>query len=228
MNGKSLNKQLWAMMCLLIAGLVIVAICESVISRMALYDSRRLALTHEGQTAVSVVMHWKKMAQAGSMSTDDAKRNAIAELRDMRYGDNQSGYFNIYDSQAVRVMNLDQQTEGKGAPDLVHPNGKHIALEVIKSDGPGGDHFTTYQWPHPGQKTPVDKLVYSDYVPDWDWHIYTGDYVDDINDAFIAELLKGLIAVAIVGGVLGIAMHLVIRRIRRSIGGEPQVAADVA
>ena len=40
MNGKTLNKQLWKMMCLLIAGLLIVAICESVILRLSLCDNR--------------------------------------------------------------------------------------------------------------------------------------------------------------------------------------------
>lgn len=85
---------------------------------------------------MSVVTHWKELAQAGSISTDAAKQSAIAEFRLVRYGSNKSGYFNIYDSKAIRVLNLDQKTEGTSATDLVDPSGKHIALAVIRSDAP--------------------------------------------------------------------------------------------
>jgi methyl-accepting chemotaxis protein len=56
----------------------------------------------------------------------------------------------------------------------------------------------------------VDKLVYSDYVPDWDCHIYTGDYVDDINATFIAAAAKEI-------------KELISRSVERTNAGEETV-----
>lgn len=228
MNQRTLNGQLWTIMILFIAGLLFVTICESVISRRSLYDSRRAELVNEVQTAVSVVRRWKEMSQAGVISADEAKRNAIADLRPIRYGGDGSGYFNIYDSKGMRVMMMDPAHDGTNAINSVDPDGRHYVQEIIRGDVAAGGHFTKYQYPHPGQTKPVEKLVYSSYVPEWDWHVFTGDYVDDIDKAFVNELLDGLVAVVVVGSVLGFAMHIAIGRVRRSIGGEPMIAAGVA
>jgi methyl-accepting chemotaxis protein len=217
------------MMALLLSGLFVVAGTESLIARMSLMASRKLALMQQVQTATSVVKYWEKLAQSGGLSDLQAKRNALEALRAMRYGAEGSGYFGVYDSNAIRILNpTDPKLETKSAEDSVDSDGKHVALEVIRSDAPSGTHFTEYRWPHPGQSQPVDKLVYSAYDPAWDWHLYTGAYVDDIDATFRGDLFSGLVSVLVVGAVLSTAMLLLIRSIRRSLGGDPAQAATIA
>ncbi|EDT41653.1 methyl-accepting chemotaxis protein [Burkholderia ambifaria] len=229
MKIRTLDGQLSTMITLFVAGLLAIAVCGALLSRASLYSSRKLALASQVQTAVSVVERWKGLAATGALSVSQAKADAIAELRVMRYGRDGSGYYGIYDSRAIRLLNpTNASLEGKSAADSVDPNGKHVALEVLRGDGPGGDHFTRYQWPHPGRTNPVDKLVYSSFVPEWDWHIYTGAYVDDIDHAFLDELVKVLCAVALIGTAFGLLMYSIVNRVRQSIGGDPATAVEVA
>jgi methyl-accepting chemotaxis protein len=227
-GNMTLSRQMLTMSILFLAGLALLTICEVAISRDALYQARKDALIHQVQTAESMVLRWKKLSESGLLSNEIAKKNAADDLRSMRYGTAGSGYFGIYDSNAIRIIASDLSTQGKSAADLVDPNGKRIALEIIQSNRLGHDHFATYQWPHPGQTKPVGKLVYSTYIPDWDWHIFTGDYIDDVDQVVVHLLLKGVLAAAIVGSVLGLALQRTIRGVKKSIGGEPMIAASMA
>ncbi|WP_090801526.1 methyl-accepting chemotaxis protein [Paraburkholderia tuberum] len=229
MGVRTLNANLRAMMALLILGLLAVAGTESGLNRMSLMEGRKVALQQEVETAMSAAERWKQLADSGAISQSDAKSNAISELRAMRYGADGSGYFGIYDSNAVRILNpTNPKLENQSAAGSTDPNGKHVALEVIRSNDPGANHLTQYQWPHPGQTKPVDKLVYSAYLPTWDWHVYTGAYVDDIDTTFERDLIKGLASVILVGFLLSGVMLLLIRSVSRSLGGDPAVAAAVA
>ncbi len=228
MKQQTLNRQLWMMMFLFAAGLLLVTTCAAFVSRQSLYNTRRAVLASEVEAAAKIVLHWKEKAERGAIPTDDAKRDVIAELRPLRFGSERTGYLNIYDSKGMRVMMLDPALEGTSAAGLVDPDGRHIAQEIFRADSPGGDHFTKYQIQHPGQTEKIEKFVYSTYVPGWDWHVFMGDYVDDIDKVFIKELLEGLALAIVVGSVLGLVMHILINGIRRSIGGEPMVAARLA
>jgi methyl-accepting chemotaxis protein len=229
MERLTLQQRLWAMLVLVLLSLIAVATINAFNARSSLMEDRKLALEQQVQTAGSVVESWRQKASSGLLPDSTAKQNAIAALRIMRYGINNSGYFGIYDSNVIRVLNpADPKLENLSAAGSIDPNGKHVAVLVVKSNDPGGDHLTEYQWPRPGQTVPVNKLVYSTYIPEWDWHIYTGAYVDDIDTAFERVLAKGFSVVAIIGGALATAMFLMIRSVRSSLGGEPAGAAAIA
>ncbi|WP_084690244.1 methyl-accepting chemotaxis protein [Paraburkholderia caledonica] len=84
-----------------------------------------------------------------------------------------------------------------------------------------------YRWPKPGQTVPVRKMTVSNVLPGWDWHVYTGAYLDDIDDAFRATLIRSLSAVAIIGALLTTFMAFIIRQVLRNLGGDPDYAKDV-
>ncbi|WP_337166242.1 cache domain-containing protein, partial [Vibrio fluvialis] len=47
------------------------------------------------------------------------------------------------------------------------------------------DKFTTYYFPKPGSTTPIGKLSYSIYLPEWDLVIGAGFYIDDVEQQLV-------------------------------------------
>ncbi|MBB3257371.1 methyl-accepting chemotaxis protein [Paraburkholderia bannensis] len=228
MKRLSLNQKAWSIVALVWIALVVLVVVNAAMTRLGMLDDRKSMLAQETQTALGMIGFYQKEASQGHLSADDAKRQAIAALRGLRYGADQSGYFGIYDSAATALLVPPKpELEGKSQAGMVDSNGTHIALEIVKSSSPGGNHFSSYVWPKPGHSSPVEKISYADAVPDWDWHLFTGVYVDDIDAAFYGALMRNLALVALVGAAITLGMFWLIRSIRTSLGGEPDYAADI-
>ncbi|WP_321781580.1 methyl-accepting chemotaxis protein [Paraburkholderia sp. J94] len=228
MKRLSLNQKAWSIVALLWIALIVMVVVNAIMTRTGMLDDRKASLAQQTQTALGTVTYFQKEAAAGHLSVDEAKRQAIGALRVMRYGADQSGYFGIYDSSVLALLVPPKpELEGKSQANMTDPNGTPVASEIVKSSSPGGNHFSTYVWPKPGHDKPVGKITYADLVPDWDWHVFTGIYVDDIDDAFYGSLLRNLALVMLIGAALTLGMFWLIRSIRASLGGEPDYAADI-
>ncbi|WP_279587326.1 methyl-accepting chemotaxis protein [Paraburkholderia caballeronis] len=224
----SLNRKAWSIVVLLWVSLIAMVVANAIMARRSTLDDRKSVLVQQTQVAVGIVAFYQKKAAANELSTDEAKRLAIAALRNLRYGDDQSGYFGIFDSSVVALLLPSKPSlESKNQSDLVDPHGTHLAVDIVRSSSPGGDHFSRYVWVKPGKPEPVAKLTYSALVPEWDWHVYTGVYLDDVEDAFIAALLRNLTVVGLIGIAMTAGMLWLIRSIRTSLGGDPDYAADL-
>ena len=228
MKRITLNQKAWSIVALLWASLVVLVVTNAFMTRSGLLADRKALLEQETQTAMGVVSYYQKEAAAGHMSADDAKRLAIATLRSMRYGENQSGYFGIYDSNVMAVLVPPKpEMEGKSQANTTDPRGTRVAVEIVKSSSPGGDGFSNYWWPKPGKDAPVEKISYSAFAQDWDWHVFTGVYTDDIDDAFEAALIRSLLLVAVIGAAVTLGLMWLIRIIRTSLGGDPEYASEI-
>nr|WP_322786910.1 methyl-accepting chemotaxis protein [Paraburkholderia acidipaludis] len=223
-----MNKRAWSIVALLWISLIVMVAANAVMTRQGMLSDRKDMLAQQTESAMSLIAWYQKQAASGRLSADDAKRQALAALRNMRYGADQSGYFGIYDSQTVALLVPPKpDMEGKSQADMVDPQGTHVAVEIVKSSSPGGDHYSQYVWPKPGHSSPVGKITYSDLVPAWDWHVFTGVYVDDIDDAFYRALAGNLTLICLIGAALTLGMLWLIRSIRTSLGGEPDYAAEI-
>ncbi len=224
----TLNQKAWSIVGLLWISLVVMVVANAFMTRSGMVADRKNLLEQETQTAMGVVSYYQKEADAGRLSADDAKRLAIATLRGMRYGDDQSGYFGIYDSNVVALLVPPKpEMEGKSQADTTDPRGTRVAFGIVKSSSTGGDGYSSYWWPKPGKSAPVEKITYSVFVPNWDWHVFTGIYTDDIDDAFRSALISDLVLVTVIGAAVTLGLMWLIRTIRRSLGGEPEYASEI-
>lgn len=228
MKRLTLNQKLWSILALLWFGLGVLVVTSAWMNRSDMLEQRKSMLSQQIDTALGVISYYQKKVGDNTLSVAEAKHQALENLRGLRYGADRSGYFGIYDSNVTALLVPSKpELERKSLADLVDPNGTHIAVEIVKSSSPGGNHFSEYVWPKPGSDTPVRKITCSDFVADWDWHVYTGVYVDDVDHLFYVTLLRDLLLAAIVTAVLTVGMLLLGRSIRTSLGGEPDYAAGL-
>lgn len=144
-------------------------------------DSYKAEIKSEVQSAISIVNTCYESYKSGSISEEEAKYKAKEILRGMRYGDDDSGYFWIDDTDYNLVMHpILQDQEGTNRKDLTDKNGVKIIQEIMKVAKTGG--YNEFYFTKSDGKTVAPKVAYSQEFSAWNWVITTGVYSDDIQN----------------------------------------------
>ncbi len=185
----TINKRLWALLGLVMLGMIGVIAHGLDDIRNQLFEDRIITTRQLVESVYNILVRYHGLAAKGGMSEADAKQAALDVIRDLRYG--QKDYFWINDSVPRMVMHpIKPELDGKDLRESKDPTGKHLfveMVEVVKRDGGGTVH---YLWPKPGADQPVPKISYVKHFKPWDWIIGTGIYVDDINKIFWRQFIK--------------------------------------
>ncbi len=227
MSRMSLNRKLWLSLALVWLGLLGVGLWSAVETRGLMLAERKAGMANLVEAAQGVVNGYYALSQNGKMSEADAQREALARLATMRYGE--SGYLFVMDSKPVVLMHptLPQMT-GKPVGDFKDPDGKLLYVAIVDAAKAGGRGFAQYRGRLPHSETAVPKISYVVRFAPWDWNITSGVFIKDIDTVYYQTLLGHLAVVLVIGAVISLAMVLIIRNVRASLGGEPEQAARLA
>ena len=227
MGQLSFNKKLWLPLVLSLIALLAVSLFSAFMARDIRIEERRADLTNIGQTALSIVKGYGALADSGALPREEAQKRAIAALKSIRYGTD--GYFSVSTSGQVIVMHpIKPELDGKDLSNFKDPAGTLLFVEISRAGAQPAGSFVNYLWPKVGAAEPVPKTSFVIGYKPWDWMLTTGAYMDDINASFMSTLwrLGALFAgVALALSALVVAIN---RGIMRTIGGDPQHAAEVA
>ena len=219
--------RLYLLVGLSLAVMFVAATFEFRSSRGQLFDERKALLKTADEIALSIVQQKHAMELNGSLPQAEAQRQALEELKQLRFGDN--GYVWVNDLQAVVLMHpFKPEMDGTDASHVKDPNGKALFVEFAKVARAQGDGYVDYMWPKPGVEQPVAKLSHVIRFEPWGWVIGNGVYVDDL-DAKFWETARGTLAIAGIGIVLMLAgSFALIRSVIRPIGRLQDVMKRIA
>ena len=145
-------------------------------------------LKNETITAISIIESVYKRQQAGQLTEEQAKLEAAALIRDIRYDDG-AGYFWIDTYDGVNVALLGRtETEGKSRLSATDPNGKQYVREMIQVAQSGGG-FTELMFAKPNTSNPLPKRNYTTVFAPYKWVVGTGVWIDYIDNK-VAEAQK--------------------------------------
>ncbi|QKJ65772.1 cache domain-containing protein [Deefgea piscis] len=207
---------------------VILLVCMMLLQlRGEMLDDRKDKVRNLAESAQTIVAHYEALSRQGKMDQASAKAAALLAVKAIRY-DGQE-YFWINDTTPTMLMHpLKPELDGKNLSNTKDPNGKALFVEmanVVRSQGAG---FVEYQWPKAGSDAPVDKISYVTSFQPWGWVIGTGIYLDDIHEHFMS-VLQILLPVCFISLMLiGYVLWALGAYLFRLLGGEPQVAVDLA
>ncbi|CAB3761358.1 methyl-accepting chemotaxis protein [Paraburkholderia solisilvae] len=227
MHKLGFAQKLWLPLIVSLVALLLVSVSAAWLSRQTRIDERKNDLINVAHVGLSIVGEYAALAKSGAMSEADARKEALARLRDIRYGED--GYLLVIDSTPRMVMHpIKPALNGKPLAQNADADGRHHYVTFAKvAQAPDGG-FVDYVFPHSQSTQAVGKIGYVARYAPWDWIIATGAYVDDIDAAFMESLY-------VVGGVfvvLALALASLVwvinRSILRTIGGDPRYAAHVA
>ncbi|MBW9102741.1 methyl-accepting chemotaxis protein [Paraburkholderia phenoliruptrix] len=223
----TLNKKLASMIAVLWFGLILIGGFGAWQSRASMIADRRGQLTALIDQANHVVGRYYALAQQHTLTEDEAKKQALATLESMRYG--KDGYISVNDSQPVMLMHpFKKELVGKNMGQFTDPAGNHLFTDIVTAGKREGGGFVDYLWAKPGSDKPVAKTSYSLHFQPWDLYLVTGMYMDDVQRAFYASLLRWLAITVALGAIATAIMVLVLRSVRRSLGGDLEVAVEHA
>jgi len=223
----SLNRKLWLSLALVWLGLLGVGLWSAIETRGTMLAERKAGMANLVEAAQGVVNGYYALSRNGKMSEADAQREALARLATMRYGE--SGYLFVMDSKPVVLMHptLPQMT-GKPVGDFKDPDGKLLYVAIVDAAKASGRGFAQYRGRLPHSETAVPKVSYVVRFAPWDWNITSGVFIKDIDTVYYQTLLGHLAVVLVIGALISLAMVLIIRNVRASLGGEPEQAARLA
>ncbi|WP_374618632.1 methyl-accepting chemotaxis protein [Pandoraea sp.] len=226
MQRFTLNTKLLLALGLMWISLLVICAWGSFHTRQTMIDERELGLKSVVDSATSVIKRYADAVDKGTLTKADAQRDALAQVRAMRFGE--SGYLSVSDTHNNVVMHpIKPELDGKNLAGFKDPAGNYVFREISKIGRTGGGYFT-YLWPKPGHDKPVGKISRVGYFAPWDWCVTGGVYTDDINDAFYRSLAQWAGLLVVLGGIVSAAMLLIIRNIKKSLGGEPHYAVEIA
>ncbi|WP_061145097.1 methyl-accepting chemotaxis protein [Caballeronia arvi] len=223
----TLNRKLGSMIAVLWIGLIAIGIIGAWQNRTSMIDDRKEQLKTLVNEAHAITAHYAALAANKTLTEEEAKKRALEAVGAIRYGTD--GYLSINDSHPKMVMHpIKSGMNGQDLSGYTDPAGNHLFVDIVKAgDQPGGG-FVNYLWPKPGSDKPVGKMSYSQRFAQWDWYLVTGMYMDDVQSAFYASALRWLAITALLGGIATAAMLIVLRSIRRNLGGELELAVGAA
>jgi methyl-accepting chemotaxis protein len=189
-------------------------------------EERKTQLHNAGDMAQSVAKHYAALATSGALTDAEARKQALAQIKSLRYGAN--GYLTVLGATAVLMHPFKPELIGTDPAAFKDPDGTRVYADAMAQVRDQGSGFTQYLWAKPGEQKPVPKLAFNNGFKDWNWTFQTGTYIDDLNSAFYKDLTVSLTILAVAGAALSALVLLIARNIERSVGGEPEFAAQVA
>ncbi|WP_020206272.1 MULTISPECIES: cache domain-containing protein [Cupriavidus] len=148
---------------------------ERALVEAAYLQSKETELRHYVELAQSAIA---PMVRSGrnDAATRDAAMQALARLD---YGPD--GYFFLYDMQGRNLMHPRQpELVGQDLWSLRDPKGEPTIQQLIAAARAGGGSVR-YMWKKPSSQQMAPKLGYVVGVPQWNWMLGTGIYLDDVE-----------------------------------------------
>ena len=224
LSFSSLKGKLALTVLIAMLGLLALGSFQIIHLRNQLLQDRKDTLRGAVDIAVSTVAGFQEQEKKGTLSREEAQRQAKDALRSMRYLGPE--YFYVYDSKGMGVMHpVRPEYVGKPHWDRQDKSGAYTIRKMIGA-ALDQSHFTETLTPRPGSDVQVAKLHYLEHFQPWDWVIGTGLYIDDLDTLFYAQLRTAGAVMAAALLLVGFIAWWITRGILRQIGGEPAEAVS--
>ncbi|WP_114416214.1 methyl-accepting chemotaxis protein [Marinospirillum perlucidum] len=243
LNLATIGGRLLALPAAALLGLLVLAGVALNEIKTTLKEDREAKVMAVIDMASGLVDHYQQQADAGVLTSEEAKRLAQQAIQSLRYEEVEYVWINdtsepypimlmhptvpalngqALDRPSFNYATLLRNEEGSQVRQLDNENIFVAFTQTVKAFGSG---FVEYQWPKPlagGGVTEerFTKLSYIRLDPEWNWVIGSGIYVDDITEHFQALAWKiGLLALAVITVIWALSMF--IRRwVLNQLGGE--------
>lgn len=104
----------------------------------------------------------------------------MGALRAVRYAGDE--YYWVNNTAGMMLMHpTDKSLENTSVMGVKNSSGVAIFSGMIDVARTNGGGFYRYEWKNRDDPAPRAKIAYVTYIPEWDWVVGTGVYVDDID-----------------------------------------------
>ena len=190
-----------------IAGMITVGFVGLIELRDNMMAERRDRLEQLTELAAGIVQHQIALAEQTDLTAEEAQAIASDNLLSLRYGE--GDYFFVIDNAATMLIHPNEALIDQDLSNLTDTNGVRMIADMAAVGVRDGTGYVSYLWPRAGGDEPLPKLSYVVALPEWNWIIGTGIYVDDVDAAFWAGAVKmGAIVLSLLFVVVSIGIFV--------------------
>jgi methyl-accepting chemotaxis protein len=222
-----ISKRLWLIPLVAVAMLFVLGLLMIQQVRTDLYKSKQVMTRNIVETANGILDYYQQREASGELTTAEAQKAAMEQIRLLRYG--QNDYFWINDMSPTMLMHpMKPELEGKSLANVKDPNGKELFNEMVKVARLQGAGIVDYQWAKPGAEEPVPKISYVELFKPWGWIIGSGIYVDDVEAEFKHYVVRFSIIGLAIASLMALLVAILIRSITQPLRHSMQAMANIA
>nr|WP_320012408.1 methyl-accepting chemotaxis protein [uncultured Desulfobulbus sp.] len=153
-------------------------------------EKTRAVMLDGQKTKLQVATHSVALTIGHAIASLEGNEARVERIRDLvddiRFEDDNSGYYFVYDKTTNVALPPAKQKQGKDLAGAKDKNGVYFVREMMQQASKGGG-FVHYIFPKPPSGQEMPKLAYAEMIPGTDMWIGTGIYIDNI-DTFTSSL----------------------------------------
>jgi signal transduction histidine kinase len=217
--------KLLLIVCAAATGMVLSGAFAVTTLRSTMLQERQQSMQLLVRMATRQVEHFQDLERSGKMSRDDAQTAAKDAIRALRDGENYV-FVRAGEKFLMTIVHPDPRKEGKESDGGILPSGQSVVAVYLQALQKRDDAIVSIYTKRPTGDAVLPKISAIQRVPDWNWLIGSGDFVDDIDKAYWKYVMTFLTIGSIVF-LCVVALAVVLARgILKQLGGEPQDAAE--
>lgn len=133
-----------------------------------------------------------------------------------------TGYVYIINSEGVLILH--PAAKGKNIIESKDTDGRFFIKEIIeKKNG-----VITYPWQNPGESRPRNKIVYFNFIDEFDWIVVAGTYIDELTAESISAIKYNLLILLIAVIVVFAAGYVIAAFLTKPINGINDALRQIA
>jgi methyl-accepting chemotaxis protein len=230
LNQLSFQRRIVLLLVTAVVGVILMVAINALQAYDDIMAARREVLQTAVQSVANQVLDLRQQAASGKLTEEAAHAAAHEAIRTARFGgaDGRTEYFYAWTLDGISVVHpVKPEWKGQNMADkIVDGNGRKTIQDMaagVKASS-DGRAFVDTSFPRPGGKEPVAKLQYLIKIPDWNWMVGSGLYLDDVKTLVWKAALKQIGVGAVVLAIT-VALGLAIARsVLGQLGGEPSTA----
>lgn len=176
----------------------------------AFYQDREKQLAVEIDIVISNMESYKKQAENGIISVEEAKQKSLEIIKNSRYEGN--NYFWVTDMFPKMILHpLKPELNGTDLSSNKDENNVYLFKEMANVAASEGKGIVKYSWPKPGGTEALPKFSFVKRINGWDWVVGTGIYVDDVEEE-VAVIRNGIILFSLFALIATLIISYVINK----------------
>ncbi|WP_161597686.1 methyl-accepting chemotaxis protein [Fluviispira multicolorata] len=186
-NKLSIKKKMiyWNILIIIIFAIILYFIMNNALDRMV--HEKEIQIKHITEASYNIIKKYIKLEQDGKMTRKVAMETAEGIIENARYDG--TNYVFIDDIDQRQIVNP-TRPEFKGQLQPTPPETMALLVSSMKQNKEG-DYFNFFT-KKPGFEGTFRKIAFVKPIPEWQWFVGTGAYINDIDEQrteYIIELI---------------------------------------
>ncbi|WP_371195745.1 methyl-accepting chemotaxis protein [Glaciecola sp. SC05] len=215
----------------LMVGLIFIALMAISLSTLSSYrdklvETKKRETQSVVETAHSSVKSYYDRAQAGELSEEEAKKQALQLLNDLRYED--GNYYWVQDSFPRMIIHpMNAGLNGKDLTNNTDKNGFAFFTEIGQRAPIEKQGFISYWWTLPDSTEIDEKISYFKEFSEWGWIIGSGLYITSVDASYRTMFIQLMVETVVVTLIIAFVGYIITLSINRPIQSASDRMEDI-